>query len=251
MVLGRLQTEGLKVKLAKCAFFQQEVGYLGHVMSSRGFSTDPKKVEVEAEWQTPTTTSELHSFLGFDSYYRRFVEGFAKLAAPLHKLVVETVNGRGKRKLNHGLCKDCTAECQNSFEALKRKLTTAPVLAYADFSLAFILEADASHSGLGAVLSQEQEGKVRPVAYASRGLRPNEWNMKNYSSMKLEFLALKWAMAERFCKYLLGHKCIVYTDNNPLSHLASAKLGATEQQWIAQLASFDLEIKYISGLSKC
>ena len=140
-------------------------------------------------------------------------------------------------------------ECHRNFEALKTKLTTAPVLAYADFSLPFILEVDASYGGLGAVLSQEQNGKVRPIAYASRGLRPTERNMSNYSSMKLEFLALKWAMSEKFREYLLGYKCIVYTDNNPLSHLSSAKLGATEQRWAAQLAAFDFEIKYRSGRS--
>ncbi|XP_043999798.1 uncharacterized protein LOC122846747 [Gambusia affinis] len=73
--------------------------------------------------------------------------------------------------------------------------------------------------------------------------------MANYSSMKLEFLALKWAMTEKFREYLLGQKCIVYTDNNPLRHLSSAKLGATEQRWAAQLASFDFDIKYRSGKS--
>lgn len=81
-------------------------------------------------------------------------------------------------------------------EALKLKLTTAPVLAYTDFSLPFILEVDASYGGLGAVLSQEQGGKVKPIAYTSRGLRPQECNMVNYSSMKLEFFALKWAMTD-------------------------------------------------------
>lgn len=83
------------------------------------------------------------------------------------------------------------------------------------------------------VLSQEQEGKVRPIAYTSHGLRTAECNVTNYSSIKLEFLALKWAMTEKFREYLLGQKCIVYTDNNPVSHLVSAKLGATEQHWAA------------------
>lgn len=67
--------------------------------------------------------------------------------------------------------------------------------------------------------------------------------------MKLVFMALKWAMTEKFCEYLLGHKCTVYTDNNPLSHLASAKFGATEQRWLGQLASFDYEVKCRSGRS--
>lgn len=108
-------------------------------------------------------------------------------------------------------------ECEESFSALKSRLVSAWVLAYVDFSRPFIFETDASHSGLGAVLSQESDRGVRPVAYASRGLRPTECNMSNYSSMKLEFLAFKWAVMEKFREYLLGHKCIVYTDNNSLS----------------------------------
>ena len=249
VVLDRLKNEGLKAKLSKCSFFQKEVHYLGHVISRDGVSTEPGKVEAVTNWPMPKTVSELRSFLGFASYYRRFVEGFAKLAAPLHKAVAEFGSTKTGKKSKHGVIEQWTDECEQGFKALKARLTTAPVLAYADFTLPFILEVDASHGGLGAVLSQEQEGKVRPIAYASRGLRPTERNMTNYSSMKLEFLALKWAMTEKFREYLLGHKCIVYTDNNPLSHLTSAKLCAAEQRWAAQLASFDFDIKYRSGRS--
>lgn len=249
MVLGRLQKEGLKAKLEKCAFFQQEVGYLGHVISSQGVSTDPKKIEAVANWQRPSHVSELRSFLGFASYYRRFVEGFAKLAGPLHQLVAELAGTKSRKGSGQALGAAWTSQCEESFEALKSKLVSAPVLTYADFSCPFILEIDASYSGLGAVLSQETDSGVRPVAYASRGLRPTERNMSNYSSMKLEFLALKWAMTEKFREYLLGHRCIVYTDNNPLSYLQSAKLGATEHRWAAQLAAFDFDIKYRSGRS--
>uniref|UniRef100_A0A3B1JU25 Gypsy retrotransposon integrase-like protein 1 n=1 Tax=Astyanax mexicanus TaxID=7994 RepID=A0A3B1JU25_ASTMX len=247
VVFDRLQKEGLKAKLDKCNFFQQQVNYLGHVVSKEGVSTDPGKIAAVANWQRPKDVTELRSFLGFASYYRRFVEGFAKLAAPLHKLVAETVGTRKRR--GSGKPVDCgwTTECEQGFQGLKEKLVTAPVLAYADFSKPFVLEIDASHAGLGAVLGQEQEGKVRPVAYASRGLRPAERNMQNYSSMKLELLALKWALTEKFRDYLLGHRCIVYTDNNPLSYLNSAKLGAAEQRWASQLAAFDFDIKYRPG----
>ena len=248
-VLGRLQQEGLKVKREKCAFFRQQVNYLGHVISSQGVSTDPAKIEAVAEWPRPRQVVELRSFLGFASYYRRFVEGFAKLAAPLHKLVATLAGTKSRRGSGQVLGDAWTSHCEESFEALKSRLISAPVLNYADFSRPFILEIDASYSGLGAVLSQETENGVRPVAYASRGLRPTERNMSNYSSMKLEFLALKWAMSEKFRDYLLGHKCVVFTDNNPLSHLRSAKLGATEQRWASQLAIFDFEIKYRSGRS--
>lgn len=248
VVLGRLQQEGLKVKLEKCSFFKREARYLGHVISGQGVSTDPEKIEAVSKWQVPTSVSELRSFLGFASYYRRFVDGFAKLAGPLHRRVAE-LSGQAKKRASKSEPFLWDEHCQESFEALKQQLCTAPVLAYADFSLPFILEIDASHSGLGAVLSQEQEGRVRPIAYASRGLRPTERNMSNYSSMKLEMLALKWAMTEKFREYLLGHKCIVFTDNNPLSHLNTAKLGAVEQRWAAQLASFDFELRYRPGKS--
>jgi len=196
VVLGRLQREGLKAKLSKCSFFQREVHYLGHVISDQGVATVPSKTEVVENWPVPTTATELRSFLGFASYYRRFVEGFAKLTAPLHRWAAELTGKGPKKKATQRSAGTWTEECQQIFEALKAKLTSTPVLAYADFSLPFILEVDASHGGLGAVLSQQQEDKVRPVAFASRGLRSTEWNMSNYSSMKLELLGLKWAMGK-------------------------------------------------------
>ena len=97
VVLQRLQYEGLKAKLSNCSFFQHEVRYLGHIISAKGVSTDPGKVEAVASWQPPTTILELRSFLGFASYYQRFVEGFAKLAAPLHRLVAELVASKSRR----------------------------------------------------------------------------------------------------------------------------------------------------------
>lgn len=133
---------------------------------------------------------------------------------------------------------------QGTHQALKQRLVSAPTLAFADFNLPFILEVDASHIGLGAVLSQEQQGKIRPIAYASRSLSPAE---KNYSSMKLEFLGMKWAMTDKFREYLWGQQCTVWTDNNPLSHLGTAKLGATEQRWEAELAAFNYTIRYRPG----
>ncbi|XP_077947560.1 uncharacterized protein LOC144388873 isoform X1 [Gasterosteus aculeatus] len=248
-VLSRLQQEKLKVKFEKCCFFRTEVNYLGHVITEDGVATDPGKLSAVANWPRPTNATELRSFLGFCSYYRRFVEGFAKIAAPLHRLVANMIDARTKKASRKIIGELWTEQCEKSFQDLKSRLISAPVLAYADFSLPFILEVDASLSGLGAVLSQEQDGKVRPVAYASRTLTPAERNMPNYSSMRLEFLGLKWAMAEKFRDYLLGQKCVVWTDNNPLSHLSTAKLGATEQRWAAQLAAFDFSIRYRSGRS--
>lgn len=186
---------------------------------------------------------EMRTFLGFSSYYRRFVPGFARIAGPLHELL-----NNCQHDLKQGLAPliqdRWSPECQNSFDSLETLLTTAPIIGFADYSLPFTLEIDASFQGLGAVLSQVQNGSRKVIAYASRRLRPPEKNMDNYSSMKLELLALKWAMTDKFRSYLLGSKCVVFTDNNPLSYLQTAKLGAVEQRWAAQLASFDFVIKY-------
>ncbi|XP_052464763.1 uncharacterized protein LOC128021529 [Carassius gibelio] len=247
LVLSRLRQQNLKVKLSKCCFFCPKVRYLGHVVSAAGVSTDPEKIAAVVNWKQPQTLQELRSFLGFASYYRRFVKGFSRIAEPLNALVAEVIRGQKTKRPKVNLGDRWVKACEDAFQTLKVALTSAPVLAYADFSKSFILEIDASFQGLGAVLSQEYKGKCRPVAYASRGLRPAERNMRNYSSMKLEFVALKWAVAEKFREYLLGNKCTVYTDNNPLSHLQTAKLGALEQRWVNQLAEFDLDIKYRPG----
>ena len=123
------------------------------------------------------------------------------------------------------------------------------MLGYADFTQPFILDSDASHQGLGAVLSQELQGQKRVIAYASGRLRPTERNMKNYGSMKLEMLALKWVVTDTFRSYLLESKFTVYTDNSPLKYLQTAKLGAVGQRWASQLALFKFEIIYRSGKS--
>ena len=133
------------------------------------------------------------------------------------------------------------------FDSLKGAMTTAPVLGYADYTKPFILETDASHDGLSAILSQEQDGKSRVLAFASRRLRPSEKNSSLYSSMKLEFLAMKWAITDKFRHYLLGGKFKVITDNNPLTYFRSAKFGALEQRWASQLAQFDFDIQYRPG----
>ncbi|KAM9408335.1 uncharacterized protein KZ484_026597 [Pholidichthys leucotaenia] len=160
VILDHRQEEGLKAKLGKCTFFKKEVECLGHVISSQGVSTDPGKIEAVAKCQCPQMVSELCSFLGFTSYYRRFVEGFAKLASPLHKLVVDLAGTKSKRGIGKDLVAAWTPHCEESFEALKTCLVSAPVLAYADFSHPFILEINASYNGLVAVLSQNSEGGV-------------------------------------------------------------------------------------------
>ena len=182
-------------------------------------------------WPTPTTT-ELRSFLGFASYYRRFISGFARIAGPLHDLESEGAKHSKKKAAN--VSRLWGPKHQEAFDSLNGAMTTAPVLGYADYTKPFILETDASHDGLSAILSQEQDGKSRVLAFAS--LRPSEKNSSLYSSLKLEFLAMKWAITDKFRHYLLCGKFKVITDNNPLTYFRSAKLGALEQRWASQLA---------------
>uniref|UniRef100_A0A672FZX6 Gypsy retrotransposon integrase-like protein 1 n=1 Tax=Salarias fasciatus TaxID=181472 RepID=A0A672FZX6_SALFA len=246
-VLQRLRETGLKVKMEKCHFLQPRVQFLGHQVSAQGISTDPEKIEAVKQWPTPSTAKELRSFLGFCSYYRRFIQGFSQIAGPLHETVNECVKESCQVRASQLFRSAWTPQCQQAFELLKERVTSAPTLGYADFSLPFILETDASSQGLGAVLYQEQASGKKVIAYASRRLRGPEKNDQNYSSMKLELLALKWAVTEKFRSYLLGSKFTIITDNNPLCHLSTARLGAIQQRWVAQLAVFDFEVKYRPG----
>lgn len=248
-VFERLENHGLKLNGKKCQLFQSSVRHLGHIVSREGVSVDPDKTVRIREWPIPTSVQQLRSFLGLASYYRRFVSGFSKVAEPLHALTRKEEEKAGNRR--QAFC--WSDEADKAFVSLKEALCSAPVLGYPDFSRDFVVEVDASLAGLGACLSQSDElGKLHPVAFASRGLRGAEKGYSDLSSFKLEFLALKWAVSEKFRDYLLGRHTVVFTDNNPLAHLRTAKLGAVEQRWAAQLAPFDLEIRFRSGKSnKC
>ena len=124
-------------------------------------------------------------------------------------------------------------------------MTSPPILAYANYSLPYELHVDASSLGLGAVLYQTQNGVKKVIAYASRGLRQPE---RRYPAHKLEFLALKWSVADKFRDYLYGSSFKVETDNNPLTYvLTSAKVDATGHRWLAELSCYNFTIEYRSG----
>ncbi|KAL2083788.1 hypothetical protein ACEWY4_021561 [Coilia grayii] len=239
-VFRRLEAHGLKLQPAKCSLFQRSVKYLGHVVSKGGMSTDPEKTMAVQDWPVPTTVKEVRAFLGFVGYYRRFIPGFSKRAVALHALL-KGVGGASQVKVQW------TDECQVAFEGLKQALLEAPVLAYADYTLPFRLYTDASLQGLGAVLAQVQGGRERVIAYASRGLHETERNDRNYSAFKLELLALKWAVVDKFKDYLWGMKFTVFTDHRPLLHLKTANLGAVEQRWAGQLACYDFDLQHKPG----
>ena len=126
----------------------------------------------------------------------------------------------------------------------------APILAYPDYSKPLMLEMDASLKGLGMVLSQKgDDNEICVVAYASRSLQPLEKSMQDYSLAKIELMALKWSVCDKFKDYLLGSKFTIFTDNNPLCYIKSSKLGAAQICWLSELALYDFDIIYRSGKS--
>jgi hypothetical protein len=174
-VLERLRTHQLYAKFSKFEFWLKEVGFLGHILSENGIAVDPIKVTAVLNWKTPATVTEVRSFIGLAGYYRRFIEGFSKIAKPMTELL----------KKNQRFV--WTTECEDSFTELKTRLTTAPVLVLPDIHKSFDIYCDASRRGIGCVLMQE--GKV--VAYASRQLRPHE---ENYPTHDLELAAVVHAL---------------------------------------------------------
>ena len=245
-VFQKLASAGLKLKPSKCFFFKEEIDYLGHLVSGKGVATSPKKIETVIKWPVPQTVYDVRSFLGFVGYYRRFIRDFSKISKPITEVIIGLEN-QSKRVAKKTLI-NWSEAAQSAFEVLKELCVNAPILAFPDYKLPFILHTDSSTEGLGAVLYQKQEGKLRVIAYASRSVTKTE---SNYPTHKLEFLALKWAICEKFHEYLYGSTPFeVYTDNNPLTYvLTTAKLDAYGQRWVAKLANYNFTIQYRSGQS--
>ena len=168
-----------------------------------GIVVDPGKVRDVLKWEPPQTVSEIRSFLGLAGYYRRFKEGFSKIVKPLTSLL---------EKEKEFVWSD---ECQASFEELRRRLTTAPVLAMPDIHKSFDIYCDASRQGLGCVLMQE--GHV--IAYAPRQLRKHE---QNYPTHDLELAVVVHAL-KIWRHYLLGHRCQIYTDHKSLKYIFNSE----------------------------
>src|SRR5262249_16886968 len=175
VVLETLRTHQLYAKFSKCEFWLDSVPFLGHIISVEGVAVDPSKVQAVLEWKVPTTPTEVRSFLGLAGYYRRFIQDFSSLASPLTHLTRKNV------KFVWSL------DCEQSFQELKRRLTSALVLSLPDDSGGFVVYTDASLLGLGCVLMQH--GKV--IAYASRQLKDHE---RNYPTHDLELAAVVHAL---------------------------------------------------------
>ena len=223
-----LREHGLYAKFSKCEFWLRSISFLGHVVSENGIEVDPKKTETVANWPRPTSVTEIRSFLGLAGYYRRFVQDFSKIAAPLTRLT---------RKNQKFLWTD---QCEESFEELKKRLTSAPVLALPSSGEDFTVFCDASRVGLGCVLMQNE----RVIAYASRQLKKHELN---YPTHDLEMAAVIFAL-KMWRHYLYGVKCEIFTDHKSLQYILSQRdLNLRQRRWVELLSDYDCKIQYHPG----
>ncbi|KAL0549347.1 hypothetical protein IC582_013828 [Cucumis melo] len=228
MVLQTLRDNKLYAKFSKCEFWLKQVSFLGHVVSKAGVSVDPAKIEAVTGWTRPSTVSKVRSFLGLAGYYRRFVENFSRIATPLTQLT---------RK---GAPFVWSKACEDSFQNLKQKLVTAPILTVPDGSGSFVIYSDASKKGLGCVLMQQ--GKV--VAYASRQLKSHE---QNYPTHDLELAAVVFAL-KIWRHYLYGEKIQIFTDHKSLKYFFTQKeLNMRQRRWLELVKDYDCEILYHPG----
>ena len=248
LVFERLVEAGLKLSPAKYRLFQDKIKNLRHIVSSEGIATDSEKIRCVKDWPVPQTLEQLQSFLGFVDYYRRFIKDFSKISRPLYDMFKGSGCNKKKKHRKRKSGPFQWQECHHTaFLKLVDMCCEAPILAYADYRKPFTVHTDAILDGLGVVLYQCQEGKDRVIAYASRGLSQSE---RNYPAHKLEFLALKWAVTDKFHDYLYGNSFTVKTDNNPLTYvLTLVKLDATGHRWVANLSEYNFDIIYRSGPS--
>ena len=233
-VLTRIQEAGLTLKPKKCDFFKEQVSFLGHLVSSEGVKCEPDKINAVKNWPTPKTVTDVRSFLGFTNYYRRFIESYSHTASPLTALTE-----KGKRF-------DWTQACVTAFEQMKTKLTEAPVLAYPEKDSQYILDTDASNLGIGAVLSQVQNGTERVIAYASKALSATQ---KKYCTTYRELLAVV-VFVKHFRHYLLGQEhIIIRTDHNSLRWLMNFKdVEGMVGRWLLSLQPYNFVIQHRRGV---
>jgi hypothetical protein len=213
IVLKRLRAHQLYAKLSKCEFWLEKIAFLGHILTGEGIEVDPSKVEAISKWKQPSNISEVRSFLGMAGYYRCFIKGFSSIAKPMIELL---------KKDNKFVW---TPKCEESFQIIKKKLTSAPVLTLPDIHQNFVIFCDASRQGLGCVLMQNE----KVITYASRLLKPHE---QNYPTHDLELAAIVHAL-KVWRHYLIGNKCHIFTDHKSLKFIfTQPDLNLHQRRWL-------------------
>lgn len=231
-IFGRLRHFDLKLRVDKTVLFAKEIKYLGHVINEKGVRPDKTNVEAVKNFPTPKNLKRLQRFLGMASYFRKFIKNFAMITASLHTLCRKNIDFTWTEKENI------------AFETLKTILTTAPVLAFPDFSKTFYISVDASDYAVGAYISNEKPSNDRPIEYYSKALTAPQ---RNYSTTHKELLAIILAI-EKFQHYIWGKHFVLYTDHQALTYLFSQnKVGSRLLRWKILLAEYDFEIIHRKG----
>ena len=234
IVFKRLQEANLKLKPKKCHFFKKQLLFLGYQIGENGVHTDPSKVQAIKEFSTPKNVSEVRTWLGITGYYGKFVKDYASLAFPLNRLLDKENQFQW------------TPECEDSFQALKSGLITAPILGMPCPDGLMILDTDASNFGLGGVLSQIQDGKEVVLAYSSKAMSKQE---RQYCVTRQELLSIVYHI-KHFKVYLWGTHFKVRTDHSSLKYLVSFKEPEGQLcRWLDALSEYDFEILTRPGKS--
>lgn len=231
-VFARIGDANLKLNPKKCLLFQKQVEFLGYTVTEKGIGTSVGKINAIREWPRPRDKQEVRSFLGICTYYRRFVEHFSSISAPLIQLT------------EHKNSYKWTNECEIAFRKLKSALCSAPILTHPQEEGMFLLDTDASNNGVGAVLSQLQDGEEKVIEYFSKiHTRPE----RNYCATRKELLAIVKAVSH-FHSYLFGREFLVRTDHAALSWLLQMKKPEGQMaRWIEKLQQYDFKIKHRAG----
>jgi hypothetical protein len=230
-----MSKHGIVLNRKKCHFFKEEILFLGYIVTRHAIKPNPATIEKVKDFPLPKTIKQARSFLGLASYYRRFVNGFAKIARPLHDQLQTT------KKISW------TDEATKAFYTLKDKLTSFPILRKPDFSKPFEVVCDASILGLGAILSQRtEEGHEYPIIFSSRSLHGSE---KNYGISKLELLAVVWSV-QLYRPYLLvsPFEVTIISDYSSLAGLLKTETpSGILARWIEILFEYNFKITYRKG----
>lgn len=236
-VLRRFESVGLRVKESKCKFMVPVVQFLGRKVTADGILPTDSMTEAIRKAPLPKNVSELRAFLGMLNYYGNFLPNLSTVLEPLHML----------------LRKDCpwiwSREQNEAFSEAKRLLVSSPLLVHFDPSKRHVLSCDSSSYGIGCVLHQNENGKLRPVAFASRTLSAPE---RNYSMVEKEALACVFGV-KKMHQYLYGRSFELETDHKPLMSLLGEDRGVSPnasgriQRWALLLAGYDYTIRYKPG----
>lgn len=231
-VLNRICKAGLTLNRDKCNWCKSELKYLGYVVNASGLLVDPDKVDAVLKIPTPHNVKEVRRIIGLASWYRRFVPNFSSIISPLTSLICK----------NKPFVWD--SACEMALTTIKEHLVSAPVLSCPNFEIPFCIQTDASDFGLGAVLSQTENGVEKVICYASRSLTKAE---RKYSTVEKECLAVLFAV-EKWRPYIEGTKFTVVTDHHSLKWLHKIKdpIGRIAR-WSVRLQQYDFEVIHRPG----